>query len=95
MLRDDVHSCSDVAHPNAASASLICNAYAEEGTSQILGISLLCIAFPTYTFVCVDNLKKSLGESRKPNRHSRFPLTKLYWVGAKSRLIQNLIEHRA
>lgn len=68
----DLRSCSNVAHPNAASAGLLCNAYAGERTSQTLGISLLCTALLTYTFVCIDNLKKSLGESRKPNRHSRF-----------------------
>jgi hypothetical protein len=32
----DVRSCPNVALPNAASAGLLCNAYAEEGTSHPL-----------------------------------------------------------
>lgn len=32
----DVRSCANVAHPNAASAGLLCNAYAKEGTSHPL-----------------------------------------------------------
>jgi hypothetical protein len=54
-----------------------------------------CLRYPgyaqrgvNYTSVCVDNRKKILGESRKPNRQCRSPQAKLYRFGAKSKLIQ-------
>jgi hypothetical protein len=65
---------------NATSAGLLCSD-AEGGTSPLLGISLLCTVLPRYTFVCIDNLKIILGESRKPNRQSCLLSTKSYGSG--------------